>query len=1207
MLLSSGKDGRTIGWNPSSGEIVAEVRFLVALLSPIRVTDRALHPLSQVTPSSNWSFDTQWCPRNPSLLSTASLDGKITLQSIQSTGTPAVAPTAPVALAPGADGANIFDEAISANAANYPTKSLTQAPKWLRRPSSAVFGFGGKLVTVANVASTSAAGPGPIIPSVSVRKVVGQPDVVSRALRLEEASNTGSLAQFCEQRSVEVEQDTVTKADIKQGEVASWKLLGTLFGAAQSKSELIALLGFDQQDVRAKVEEAVKLLKGKLPAGAQSAAAAAMAKTQSSSVVSDFGDDSTSVAREPLVTFAGTPTDGLSASSEGGEGAAAFGRAGSLAGDESATSTSVASEGTKLASEGESEVTEPSLFGDDTALLTPSTQQQAAAADFYSQIGSGRPAALPDHVFNRDAIANSSVAATAGSESSVASLNLRPSTFKIYRDDESDTDRLITKALVLGDFESAVALALATDRFADAILFAVRGGPELLQKTQKVYFERSTDSAPYLRVLQSIIGNDLSDVVQNANLAQWQEIFVVLCTFASAEEFPSLAEQLGQRLEYQFEVAKSSPSPELAPELRKNAILCYLAAGKLEKVVSIWIQQMNEDEEATRAKAVATSGAQLATSKYEAHAKALQGFVEKVSVFQQAVGYVDVDLADATREASVADSGARTYKLAELYERYVEYAELLAAQGLVSVALKYIAQTPADFKGRTGSSGPALTRDRLVRAAGGRTAANVFGQSQRIGGGAAPAPVASTSQAVYGQPAKQPYGTTYAPSNGYPAPTTYPAPNTYAPPQPSYQSAPPQPSYQSAPSTSGYGNASIDDPYGPPSQNPYSPAGAQNTGSNGYQPVQTNNAYVPQQSSFSNLQPPPTNAYAPTSDPYNPGGNMPAPPPIREASPNFASRAPAPSSIPPPPRAKPEVQWNDAPQLQRKNTPSAPARKVEAITSPFPNANPTGSPTPPQYGGYAQQPGQAVPPPPPSRGGNRTPAQVPPPPQGPRYAPPPPVSTIPPQTFAPPPPQQQHQGQPQQQQGQRFPPGPPPPGGVNARPPPQGQFQGQFRGAPTPPPGQFRPTSANAVRPPFPGQPQQGQPGRPGFPPGQQPPPPGPYAPPQPTGPYAPPPGAGRPGPPPSFQSPPGQQSPAPAPAPAPAPPRPEPPKSKYRESQVSFCFLSCHSTDFVASTAPGDTSHIPDASRPIFEILSAQLAGLRALPPGPVRCSFND
>lgn len=251
---------------------------------------------TQVTPSSNWSFDTQWCPRNPSMLSTASLDGKISLHSIQSTATPPEPPAAAPSLAPGADGANIFEAAISANAANYPTKSLTQPPKWLRRPASVAFGFGGKLVSVINTPSATPGGPS--TPSVTVKKVVGAPEVAQRAQRLDEASSSGSLASFCQQRSAEVEQGTELQEDVKQGEVASWKLLGTLFGA-QGKGELVELLGFDKADIKSKVDAAIKSLQDKLPAGAQEAAATAMSKTQSSGFGSDLGDDST--AREFLL------------------------------------------------------------------------------------------------------------------------------------------------------------------------------------------------------------------------------------------------------------------------------------------------------------------------------------------------------------------------------------------------------------------------------------------------------------------------------------------------------------------------------------------------------------------------------------------------------------------------------------------------------------------------------------------------------------------------------------------------------------------------------------------------------------------------------------------------------------------------------------------------------------------------------------------
>ena len=90
---------------------------------------------------------------------------------------------------------------------------------------------------------------------------------------------------------------------------------------------------------------------------------------------------------------------------------------------------------------------------------------------------------------------------------------------------------------------------------------------------------------PYLHFLQSIVTEGLDDVVQDANLQEWREIFLILCTFAKADEFANLAKQLGQRLEFQA---------SLAEELRKEATLAYVAAGRLEKVVNIWIMEMTK-------------------------------------------------------------------------------------------------------------------------------------------------------------------------------------------------------------------------------------------------------------------------------------------------------------------------------------------------------------------------------------------------------------------------------------------------------------------------------------------------------------------------------------------------------------------------------------------------------------------------------------
>ena len=81
---------------------------------------------------------------------------------------------------------------------------------------------------------------------------------------------------------------------------------------------------------------------------------------------------------------------------------------------------------------------------------------------------------------------DSSVAATIGSgPSSIASeiLSVKSNPFRIYPTDESEMDRLITRALVLGDFFSAVELCLSAERYADALLLAIKGGDNLLQRT----------------------------------------------------------------------------------------------------------------------------------------------------------------------------------------------------------------------------------------------------------------------------------------------------------------------------------------------------------------------------------------------------------------------------------------------------------------------------------------------------------------------------------------------------------------------------------------------------------------------------------------------------------------------------------------------------------------------------------------------------
>jgi protein transport protein SEC31 len=104
----------------------------------------------------------------------------------------------------------------------------------------------------------------------------------------------------------------------------------------------------------------------------------------------------------------------------------------------------------------ESITTAPSLFGDDGPASTP---QLDAAADFFSSMG----------------ISRSTIEAVPGC----------PAHQLWYRLVGGRHNRLLPRTLSkailptsVGDFEGAVSLCLSVERFADAILLAVKGGPD---------------------------------------------------------------------------------------------------------------------------------------------------------------------------------------------------------------------------------------------------------------------------------------------------------------------------------------------------------------------------------------------------------------------------------------------------------------------------------------------------------------------------------------------------------------------------------------------------------------------------------------------------------------------------------------------------------------------------------------------------------
>ncbi len=828
--------------------------------------------------------------------------------------------------------------------------SLKQPPKWLRRPISASFGFGGLLASTSNLPGPSGKHQSGVV---HLRSVVTEQAILDRATALQETSgDKDKMEGFCNEK-------VTGKSE------AAWKTLQTIF-KANSREELVHLLGFSKDEVARQVAEAIK----KFPSLGEDGANG----DQGAQVI-----ESEEVAKETLVQASKGTTSWSSVPSENGQ----------------AESTGVGEQG---------------VFEEDT----PGTPA-AAAADFFSSMGTGnlRNPQL-DHVvpYKGDGVASSAVATIGSQASSFRSEAVKGGdTFRIYPPCESEVDRLITQSLVVGDFTSAVNLCLASERFADALILAVRGGPKLLQSTQKAYFARHTTSLPFLRIFQSIVMEDLTDIVQNADLNEWKVIFVVLCTFAKESDFGHLAEQLGQRLQYKAQMLAGSDSPEAktsAKTAKEDATLCFLAARRLEKVVGIWIEEMGEEE----------IGAE--TTRYTAHVQALQSFIEKVTVFTAAASYVDDDLIFPTESAVAAEAGVRTYKLAGLYDRYYEYADLLATQGMLELAAKYVRMTPSDYKG-TGAAGFELdkARDRLLRAAD-SSAVEVSVQKPKQT--AAQVPPSSYQSA----PTSSAYATVTppAPYAAGPAP-----PDSYTPASTSYK--PPAASYNPAQS---YGYS---DPYAP--SQPQQPSA--------YGPT---NGYGPPNPQSQGYGIPSSQSYGASTE----SQDLVPPPRANAANGSTGTPPPVPAS-----QRRDMPGWNDVPNapLKRPGSAMRDGAKPAPIMSPFPMS------TDPMAGAMGQASQNQGMTPPPARTGQ--PGMLPPPPRG---GPRPPSAqavarqpSIPPQSQArPPPPTAAFPRQPMGRGG-------PPPGTLAGPPPKRAHSPLGPQGRVTSPLGQGRVTSPlGHVRPP---------------------------------------------------------------------------------------------------------------------------------------------
>ncbi|NXO63913.1 SC31A protein, partial [Phainopepla nitens] len=467
-----------------------------------------------------------------------------------------------------------------------------------------------------------------------------------------------------------------------------------------------------------------------------------------------------------------------------------------------------------------------------------------------------------------------------------------------------DVDGLITQALLTGNFESAVDLCLHDNRMADAIILAIAGGQELLSRTQEKYFAKMRSKIT--RLITAVVTKNWKEIVESCDLQNWREALAAVLTYARPDEFTTLCDLLGSRLEKEGDSI-----------LQTQACLCYICAGNVDKLVACWTKVQDGNSPLS-----------------------LQDLIEKVVILRKAV-----------QLTQAVDPNAMGALLAE---KMSQYANLLAAQGSLAAALTFL---PAN----TNQPNIVQLRDRLCRAQGelpvGQDGLKGPYEREPMAKGRA-GPVAGRMQAP------QPPAQQYYQQGDNPPPPGFIMPGPVGPSMPPQQATPsnysmysqagPRPAYpQTYQATQQYSSGTG----GPALYQPQQPIAAPASASYPSPAPNTTPSYLPSAPAHSmpsplypgQPQPSPTGLNPISSFPVPPSGTSfqhgrPGPPAtsVAYALPTGPTGTlPATSDLPASQRTGPQNGWNDPPTLNR----AAKKKKVpENFLPPVPITSPIMNP-----------------------------------------------------------------------------------------------------------------------------------------------------------------------------------------------------------------------------------------------------------------------
>ncbi|KAJ9529449.1 hypothetical protein QJQ45_013699 [Haematococcus lacustris] len=581
--------------------------------------------LCELPPSNNWNFDVQWCPTIPGVFSTSSFDGHVAVHSLHACTLPKITE-------------RVNADLSVTHQASGETVPLKKAPVWMKRPCGATFGFGGRLVTFANHRVTAMDASGQQVQRdqgfVTLSQVVTERELVARSEAFEAAIAGGdktTLLSYCEVKAKAGKAADVSSmqpgASGSQEDGETWAFLSLLF-ENDARRELLRQLGF--QDMLAAAEQAAAAAAVQAACASDEAAGAhAGANGSAAGVAAGMGalNLAGSSTTSPTRLHGASGTDGGSATSF-------------FAGqdDDPDFFDKLPDEG--LMPNGTSAPATPlrrSAGGADTA---HAGTKPAAAGE--SERGSGAGALMPQL-------------------SSLPDMSME-------MEDE------IQRALIAGNYETAVESCFKANRLADALLIAnIFNSSDLYKRTMHRYMKRCPK--PFMQIVRANVEGDFEALVRSRPVGQWRETLALLATYTQQEDWTRLCDLLASRL-------------SLAGQ-HHAASLCYICAGNVEAVVAYWARSLAAAASRSNTDSSAASRAAAATAS-QAQLEELQGCIEKAVV---------MGLATGNKKASGA--------LADLVTRY---ASTLAAQGCMATALDYLDYVPGEA-----STAVAVLKDRIYR------------------------------------------------------------------------------------------------------------------------------------------------------------------------------------------------------------------------------------------------------------------------------------------------------------------------------------------------------------------------------------------------------------------------------------------------------------------------------------------------------------